>query len=305
MFEEGFPLGLFVNELDDTYHCSICRDILNDPVQCRSGHLFCRNCIKQWLAKHPNCPTCRESLSVNTLSDSLAIKSQINSKVVHCKTKVERIADGNDGNDACEWTGPLQDLWTHLSTCQHACCPHCHLQIVTDNFNNHVNECNDQPVKFTRQLFEQLSLNTLLMTRFDEHLESTDNNWLDATADLNRRLIATNRSYTELYCHFQSVVDENTSLTQRLQSAEQTVQQLANNLQIADDTVIQLTSRLETSDQIVIDLKNSLERVLQENIENREKFDKSVIEMSDKLQELISLNNLISSMKVLSSTYHI
>jgi len=44
-------------EVPDAIFCKICKEILEDPVECSvcsSG--FCKICINQWLLKHPTCP---------------------------------------------------------------------------------------------------------------------------------------------------------------------------------------------------------------------------------------------------------
>ena len=46
----------------DDLVCPICTDVLDQPHSCCSqGHVFCRDCLDQSLARRERCPTCREA----------------------------------------------------------------------------------------------------------------------------------------------------------------------------------------------------------------------------------------------------
>lgn len=57
----GFGIRVPVPTNGDTL-CSICHDTLQGPVQLTCKHLFCEQCISQWLAKEKTCPMCRATL---------------------------------------------------------------------------------------------------------------------------------------------------------------------------------------------------------------------------------------------------
>src|SRR5689334_20102731 len=48
--------------------CNICLEVLENPRQCRNGHLFCMECITPALALTPECPICRTALTEPTLA---------------------------------------------------------------------------------------------------------------------------------------------------------------------------------------------------------------------------------------------
>lgn len=54
----------YVREPPSYLECSICEQLLQDPVVCESGsHLFCRRCLVQWMKQSPtpSCPIDREA----------------------------------------------------------------------------------------------------------------------------------------------------------------------------------------------------------------------------------------------------
>jgi hypothetical protein len=110
-FQSGIPTDLFIHDISAEYKCSICTEVLNDPVQCRAGHMFCRHCVSVWLQNHVNCPECRIDLSIDSLSDARLIRNFISELQVRCKTILDtEIHD-------CEWTGQLNQLDNHMITC--------------------------------------------------------------------------------------------------------------------------------------------------------------------------------------------
>lgn len=51
--------------------CSICHEHLNDPVHvsCGNSHIFCRNCIVEWLKVGSTCPVRRVVVHDNSDDD--------------------------------------------------------------------------------------------------------------------------------------------------------------------------------------------------------------------------------------------
>jgi len=63
----GYSTELFLEKPADDLHCSICLQVLRDPVQCQFQHPFCRSCLIPCLQVHPACPSCRSPLHPDSL----------------------------------------------------------------------------------------------------------------------------------------------------------------------------------------------------------------------------------------------
>ncbi len=104
----GYALGLFVSKPSDHFICAICLDVVRQPHQCRNGHMFCKTCIYMALASHPECPTCRVSSTVSSLSVCLVARDLIDELQIKCDRKM------------CKWVGSVGSFTTHLK--KHVSC---------------------------------------------------------------------------------------------------------------------------------------------------------------------------------------
>jgi len=43
--------------------CSICQGQLDGPISLPCGHLFCEECVSEWLDREPTCPLCRSQVT--------------------------------------------------------------------------------------------------------------------------------------------------------------------------------------------------------------------------------------------------
>jgi hypothetical protein len=113
---EGFAQELFKQEVDDLYFCGICLLVINHPLQCVNGHVFCRSCLLTAIKRNNVCPKCRTGFpsDINEISFNLIVNNSIGKLDIMCPTKVQTIED--DGIK-CEWIGKVYDLKTHMKTC--------------------------------------------------------------------------------------------------------------------------------------------------------------------------------------------
>lgn len=145
LYQQGIPTGLFLHKPSDSFTCSICLEILNDPVQCKEGHVYCRCCITEALSRSRRCPECRGDLTLETLGNNLLIKGLINDLQVKCKTNMDQ------RENVCDWTGKLENLETHLKyTCREAIvsCEYenCEHKVVRKNLNSHLLTCQHRSI---------------------------------------------------------------------------------------------------------------------------------------------------------------
>lgn len=49
---------------DDNLTCGLCEGILDDPLQCPDGHVFCGQCFANWINHNQSCPCSRCSFNV-------------------------------------------------------------------------------------------------------------------------------------------------------------------------------------------------------------------------------------------------
>lgn len=67
----GYESTRFIGELNEEFYCSICTMILEEPMQSPCDHVFCKECIKAWLATDGSCPIDRSSLEFDHLKPAV------------------------------------------------------------------------------------------------------------------------------------------------------------------------------------------------------------------------------------------
>src|SRR5689334_2933901 len=89
----GYDTNIFVNKPADRYVCSLCLNILNNPLQCPNGHCCCKECITEALKVRKECPICKCKLSLDTLSRNLYVQTDISEMKTKCISAVEHAVD--------------------------------------------------------------------------------------------------------------------------------------------------------------------------------------------------------------------
>ena len=79
------------NSIVEDLKCSICLDILEEPVQVPCEHTFCKMCIQNWLDQgNRSCPVDRKDLSSDSFKPPTRITKQLLDKLtVRCKNYVD------------------------------------------------------------------------------------------------------------------------------------------------------------------------------------------------------------------------
>ena len=105
----GYHEERFASTVDRNFICSICFNVLKDPVLCpRNHHCFCRACITKHLENYQRCPTCADELTIEILAEpQRMVKQMLNELKIHC------IYTGR----GCQEIVQLQHLDQHEATC--------------------------------------------------------------------------------------------------------------------------------------------------------------------------------------------
>ena len=90
----------------EDYICCICDSIPNPETALEEencGHLFCQNCLNNWLKKSKNCPFCKETISKRSIKDKnkIVYRHLINLIIICPETD-------------CNWKGNLKEFDEHL-----------------------------------------------------------------------------------------------------------------------------------------------------------------------------------------------
>eukprot|EP01006_Ploeotia_vitrea_P051941 TRINITY_DN67620_c1_g11_i1.p1 TRINITY_DN67620_c1_g11~~TRINITY_DN67620_c1_g11_i1.p1 ORF type:complete len:574 (-),score=54.36 TRINITY_DN67620_c1_g11_i1:200-1921(-) len=106
-----FPLShvLTSEELISEFLCKICMQLVDYPVYTRCTHVFCKNCLQQWVEQKSTCPTCNATLNyrdVGELKAACPLAWRILNKV-QCKCPLE---------NGCEWKGDYSELEAHMTS---------------------------------------------------------------------------------------------------------------------------------------------------------------------------------------------
>ena len=106
---QGYDEERFVGKVDRNFICSICCNVMKDPVLCpKNHHCFCRGCITRYLENYQKCPTCADRLTVQTLVEpQRMVKQMLNALNIHC-VYVDR---------GCQEILQLHNLDSHEATC--------------------------------------------------------------------------------------------------------------------------------------------------------------------------------------------
>ncbi|XP_068252687.1 E3 ubiquitin-protein ligase NRDP1-like isoform X2 [Nyctibius grandis] len=132
----GYDIERFVGYVNEGLLCSICRDVLEDPLQAPCEHAFCTACIHGWLVHHSNCPEDRQMIDVSLLRPLYRyMKNDLNRLQLHCKNR----------EYGCEMICSLESIDRHERECEYSQIPcsntGCTVQIERRNLDGHLAVC--------------------------------------------------------------------------------------------------------------------------------------------------------------------
>ena len=110
----GYDLNRFVSQPPDALICNICKYVAENPVVgCSEDHLFCQECINQWLKVSPTCPVDRQELTTSNvkpvqrpiMSILLSLQIKCVNHDIGCQF-VSAVAEEADHFAKCDVQGP-------------------------------------------------------------------------------------------------------------------------------------------------------------------------------------------------------
>lgn len=105
----GIDSNRFESNIDDEFKCVICCDVIEDPVQVIScEHVFCRECITQWVVKEASCPVDRNAITASQIGDASRLFRNLHSKL-------QLKCDFHD--NGCDAMVRIEDLRNHVINC--------------------------------------------------------------------------------------------------------------------------------------------------------------------------------------------
>jgi hypothetical protein len=143
----GFPKSIYCGEVPGDFVCSICNEVLNDPFQCKNGHVNCKECWNDLILKTgPECSFCRTNVrGFDDLSKCLIVNKQVAALLVKC----DCLDNINACHSGCEWTGTLAERESRECEFLFAKCPHegCKHHVRIESLNFHKSQCPKRPKK--------------------------------------------------------------------------------------------------------------------------------------------------------------
>ena len=105
----GYEDSRFEKAVDAHFHCSICYNVLKEPMMCRNNeHIFCRGCITEHLTVNSHtCPECNEDLTVETLRKARLVSNYLSELKIKC----------DYSNRGCQEYIRLEELDAHVENC--------------------------------------------------------------------------------------------------------------------------------------------------------------------------------------------
>ncbi|XP_031551618.1 TNF receptor-associated factor family protein DDB_G0290931-like [Actinia tenebrosa] len=143
----GLKPDQFVKGVDENLFCAICHEVFQDPVSCKDGHTFCKDCIHEWLKTNEKCPMDNGFLTKEHLVRVLMASGIIDNLEVYCHPRTTQ----HKPSEGCDWVGKLQHLTQHRKTCpfQEVQCSHvgCNQTMLRRELEHHEEICDFRKVE--------------------------------------------------------------------------------------------------------------------------------------------------------------
>ena len=106
----GFPLELFIDTVNESLKCDLCNAVYRDPVITSCDHVYCEQCLKEWLKNRTDCPRVCKQISFEKDVTHLFPLQKL---VERLRTRCVNFTEG------CETVTSLADMLAHLEVCDY------------------------------------------------------------------------------------------------------------------------------------------------------------------------------------------
>lgn len=205
---------------DEELICVICHSVLQEPVECRCRHVFCKRCINEWLHKNSSCPVCRKRVLASSVVPALPL---IQNMVSRLKVKCRSVG--------CTAKVAVENYPTHMGVCEfsEAPCPHdlCEHRCLRRDLEDHIKTCPHRAVTCELGCGSVLPANQLTshscMEELKRKLEETAadrDNWKRKAEDVTHALGNIRDTLHRLGVTVEGLTSNLGDLGSRLRSAE-------------------------------------------------------------------------------------
>jgi hypothetical protein len=132
----GYDLERIFEAVDEELKCGICFGLLENPVQINDcEHIFCGNCIKEWLSKQLNCPIDRKSVLHSQIKAAPKLITNFIAKVtITC----------NFAKNGCHSIVKVDQIYEHIKSCEFnpknmiRCANGCETLLISSQLSQHI-----------------------------------------------------------------------------------------------------------------------------------------------------------------------
>ncbi|CAG2119053.1 unnamed protein product [Medioppia subpectinata] len=104
----GYDCSRFTDEISEELLCSICSEVLEEALTTDCEHLFCRQCITEWLSVNRTCPIDRLYITARNLKAAPRVVRNLLGKLdIRC----------DFAPDGCQTVVALEALEKHVNDC--------------------------------------------------------------------------------------------------------------------------------------------------------------------------------------------
>ncbi len=106
----GFQLALFIDPVDESLKCDLCNAVYQYPVITSCDHVYCEQCLIEWLNNRTECPkACKQISFEKDVTRLLPLQILVEQLRTHCVNFTE----------GCEVVTTLAEMLAHLEVCDY------------------------------------------------------------------------------------------------------------------------------------------------------------------------------------------